>query len=97
MPSVAFSSSTDGATLVAAPGVGKRIELLGFLVTATDTVQISFDSNTTPLTYVEAVAGGGALLPPSTQHGLICAENVALKLGLSAAETVSGHVTYRVV
>lgn len=101
MPTVSFASNTSGNTeLVAAPGAGKSIQLLGFTLSAAGTVVASLqDSEGTPLNLTRhaLINGSQAVAPPSAEWQWVCGANTALRLNLSGAVFTYGSVTYRVV
>ncbi len=101
MPNVSFNTSSSGTTtLVAAPGSGKSLQLLGFAITGFGDVLAKFrDSTGTPVefTAVRVKDGGGLVAPPSPEWEWIGGDNKSIDLNLSAAIQVVGHVTYRVI
>lgn len=98
MPTILVDTSTDGDTLVAAPGAGKFIRIVGCDLTSNGAVTVSLKSNTTTKwkTYATTNAGGGAVLPLDESRDLDCDLNEPLKIGLSAVVAVAGSLTYAI-
>lgn len=97
MPTIPVNTSTDGATLVAAPASNQSIIVLGFDLVANGAVQISLKSDNTVIygpTYAGAAAGGGVALNVDPNRDLKCSPGEALKIGLSGAVAVGGSLTY---
>lgn len=99
MPTILVDTSADGDTLVAAPGAGKRVRVVGCDLTANAAVTTTLKSNTTTIwkTYATTNAGGGAVLPLDVNRDMDCGDNEALKIGLSSAAAVAGSLTYRII
>lgn len=96
MPSALIDTSTDGAVLVAAPGAGKQIRLLGWNITGAGDVEVSFKSGSSVLwtTLATGADGSGIVVPMNTDRDLHCDTNVALTIDLSSAVRVVGSVDY---
>ena len=93
---VAISMSASGQ-VIAAPGDGKRIKVLGYVVVATTAVTVRFDSGTTPLTGAMPFGANGGAAPAVDGVGWFeCAENEALNITLGSGVAIGGHVRYTV-
>lgn len=101
--SVSMSTATTTA-IVAAPGAGKRIAVVGLHLQADGTTTLNLKNGTTSLTgAVPQVAGGGWVLPLGCNDPMgknfwfICDENTALNLTNGIAVNVAGSVIYRII
>ena len=96
MPSALIDTSTDGAILVAAPGAGKQIRLLGWNIVGAGDVEVSFKSGSTVLwtSLATNADGSGIVIPMDTDRDLHCNTNEALTIDLSAAVRVTGSIDY---
>lgn len=97
MPNLLVDTSTDGATLVAAPNSRQFIRVTGLNLTADGQVTVSLKSNSTTIwkTYAmndPSVKGG--IVIPVEQMTVDCAPGEALVIGLSAAVAVAGSLQY---
>lgn len=103
MTSVTVSAVTSGDnTLVAAPGLGKRIQVQGLTLIANGTVSAYIYSGSTPhfadsTNKLAMAVNAGFSLQPVTSFWFICEENQALKLNLSAGVAVVGVCLYDIV
>jgi len=99
MPSVPINkSTTTSAELVAAPGEGKFIRVMGF------SYEVDPDQeNSNTVTFLSAAtvkhaptwpAGGGEARDAGPDGIFDCAPNEALNMSLSAAIAVKGSLTY---
>ncbi len=86
-------AGAETLAVVAAPGAGKRIEVLGYAFTMASGTA-TWKSATTALS--GAMTGTVLVHPSGSGPALVCAANEALNLTTSAAAAL-GHVTYRVV
>lgn len=104
---IAASASGDNA-VVAAPGTGKRIRVLSWILSFSGTVNAKWKSGAstdlTGLFYGSATAGvafSAESPPPGPGNSPVpqfrCAENEALNLNLSGAVAVGGYVLYEIV
>ena len=99
MPRVVVDTAAASEELVAAPGDGRFIRIIGAILTADGPTDLSLDGGDTvilPLT-IGATGGGGAVVPPSDQWGFDLPVNTALNLTNSASAGVQGSVTYSVL
>ena len=98
MPNLPINTSTDGATLVAAPTARLFIRVLSLNLTAEADVDVTLKSNTTVIWYTKAMAGAttgaGIVLPPN--QVIDCTPGEALVIGLSGAVTVQGSLEYAI-
>lgn len=99
MPALFVDTSTDGATLVAAPSAPRCfIRVNGLNLTANGAVTVSLKSNTTTIwkTYItsDPAVKGGIVLPVDGNQTIDCAPGEALNIGLSAAVAVTGTIEY---
>lgn len=96
MPTAVIDEDTDGEILIAAPGAGKQIRILGWDVTGADAVEVSFKSNTDVLwkTLAVGAAGSGIVIPMNVDRDTHCATNTALTIGLSGSVRVVGSIDY---
>lgn len=101
MPTIRINTSTDGESLVAAPGAGKAIQIHSWDLTAAGAVIPAFETGATTLWDTQAmnIAGGGTgiVIPYSPARTLIGTTNTALTIGLSAAVNVRGTLDYSIV
>ena len=96
MPTVYFNQSTASTfEVVAAPGAGKSIVVLGVKLMGEGDCKATLKSGSTALT-AERIkdVGGSALF--FRDSGMACAPNEALNITLSAAVAVYGHVDYTI-
>lgn len=93
---VAVSQTGESAqTIVAAPGAGYRVRVLGFLLTSSGTGVVSVKSGSTVLTAV--VMPGGGVMPPAAGWHMVGGENEALTVVCDTGGVVTkGHITYQV-
>ena len=86
-------TGTTAQTVVAAPGAGYRIRVLGFVLTSSGTGVVSVKGGGTVLSAV--VMPGGAVMPPAAGWNMVASENVALTVVCDTAGVVTkGHLTY---
>lgn len=98
-PTVLFVKVDTTATvdLVAAAGVGLRIQVINYVLVAGGTVNVKFTSGTGPtdLTGPMPLVVNSGVSANSDRFGLFAtAANAKLSLNLSAAVQVSGHIAY---
>ncbi len=95
MPNVNIDTSTDGTTLVAGTA-GTFIRVLGYALSSASAVGVTLKSNTTVIASTNATqaTGGGEVCPPHDDWQLDCAAGEDLKIGLSGAVNVKGHLSY---
>ena len=83
--------------IVAAPGAGKKIRVLGWVLTSAGAATVAWKSATTAKTGVMTGAAGSPMSAPFNPVGWFdCAENEALNLTAGTA-AVAGVVSYAVV
>lgn len=92
------TAASGNTALVAAAGTGKKIVVRNYLLIASAAVSVKFRSANTDLTGAMALsANGGASAAGHPEVGWFeTAANEALNINLSAAQQVSGHVSYTV-
>jgi hypothetical protein len=100
--SAAVSATADGANeIVAAQGAGKKIRVLGYVIVASATNGVKWQSGSTDKSGVMPFgANGGASAPLSTDPEVFwfeTAANEALNLNNGTGVDTFGHVTYTVV
>lgn len=95
----AVTATASGfTTLVAAPGAGFRILLVGFLISTSAAVNVYFASASTALSAPLYLAANSTGAVPDLQRVyLTCADNEALRINLSGTANVGVTVAYRVV
>lgn len=98
MPSVVINVAAAATTpLVAAPGAGKWIRVLGYVLYAGGTVNATLKSAGNALTGPFPLKDQGRVQAPETPDGWFdCNQNEALNLVTDAASQVSGHLKYQV-
>jgi len=86
------TASASGATVVvAAQGGGVRIRVLSVFVCTSTAVGVKFQSASTDISGLSALAANGGFVMPETQHGWFqTAANEALNVNLSGAATSVG-------
>lgn len=91
---IAVSASSSGDNAILALVTGKRIRLLGCLLTAAGAVNVKWRSNTTDLSaaVVLSASGDGFVLPEAITGWVETVAGQALNLNLSGAVAVTGHV-----
>ncbi|MFQ5518160.1 MAG: hypothetical protein ACE5E8_11375 [Acidimicrobiia bacterium] len=92
------STAQTDTSLVAAPGAGKQVVVIGVYI-STDTAQtVSFESGTASLRWRQycAANGGGLVQAADKRHLFTCADNAALTYTSSAAGNVFVSVQYEV-
>jgi hypothetical protein len=93
------NTSTDGTTLVAAPGSRQFVRVVSLSLTAGGAVDVTLKSNSTVIWYSKAMsgatAGAGIVLPKG--QVIDCAPGQALVIGLSASVAVQGSLEYIVL
>lgn len=88
---VSASGTTD---LVAAPGAGKKIKVIGCTLIAADVVKVKFlDSTPTDKTGAMQLIGSTGF----ASIAFICASNKKLQINLDVAVQVSGVVNYLII
>lgn len=105
MKSVAIAASSSGANTIVAAVTGKRIRVLGYVLSFSGTVNAKFTDGTNDLTGllygVADTAISAPCVPPvmGSQPGWFdtAAQGAALILNLSGAVAVGGHVLYDLV
>lgn len=108
LTAVIAASASGNNAVVAAPGAGKRIRVLSFVLSFSGSVNAKWKSGAgtdlTGLFYGSATAGlaFSAEMPPtgpgnSPVPQFKCAENEALNLNLSGAVAVGGYAIYEIV
>jgi hypothetical protein len=99
MASVKVSESASGdRNIVAAPAAGERIRVLGYALVAAGAVGVYWTDGTTQQTGAMPLAANGGVVAGVDGAGWFdCGAGLPLKLNLSAAVQVSGHVRYEVV
>lgn len=99
MANAAVSTAASGATqIVAAPGAGKRIRVLGFGLVAAGAVTAKWQSAANDLTGAMSLVTGTPLTGPATPGGILdCNANEALNISLGGAVQASGWVSYVVI
>ncbi len=100
MATVAVDTSTDGDTVIPAPGDGKQIQIDSWDLTSADAVIVSLQSGSTVLWSTNAtnIAGGGAgiVVPYSPSRTIVADTNTPVTIGLSDAINVLGTIDYHV-
>jgi hypothetical protein len=83
-------------TIVAAPGVGKFIEVRGYNIVAAGAVNVTWKNGATAVTGAMTMATGtpNAYSVDDNDPVFQLSDNAALVLTLSGTVQVSGHVTY---
>lgn len=86
------TASASGATaVVAAQGGGVRIRVLSVFVCTSTAVGVKFQSASTDISGLSALAANGGFVMPETSHGWFqTAANEALNINLSGAATSVG-------
>lgn len=96
---IAISTAGDN-TIIAAPGVGKRIYIdhINWLVGAATTLTLKNGSTPVSGAYAFTTGGGNAIdNAPVLEHGIIeCSDNAAFIINLGSAVSVQGFVRYRI-
>lgn len=97
MLSVAVDCGNSGSNaIIAAPGIGRRIKVHGYLLMAVADVSATWLAGATALSGpLPCAANGGACAPPGGTWFHL-PDNTALNLSLSGAEDVAGHVAYTI-
>ena len=99
MANLPINTSTDGDTLVAAPGSMQFIRVYSLNLTAEADVDVTLLSDATAIWYSKAMAGAtagaGIVLPPG--QVIDCSPGEPLKIGLSGAVTVQGSLEYLIL
>jgi hypothetical protein len=90
-------ASSSGATTVVAAVGGKKIRVLGYVVTGSGTVNVKFQSHVTPtdltgLLYMNATEFGTVSFNPYGWFETVSGE--ALDINLSSNTSVGGHLVY---
>ena len=94
----ATATASGYTQIVAAPGAGYRIVLLGFMVSTSAAVNVKFASASTDLTALFYLAANSTgVVTDLSKFVLICAANEALRINLSGTANVGVTVAYRVV
>ena len=96
MPSVHLNTTTS-QEVVAAPGAGKRVRVLGFDIGAAGTVAPELRSAATAIWSSNMVAGGQAGHECSDEWQLDCAANEALNLVSAGGVNLRGSLTYCII
>lgn len=89
------AASASGDNIIVAAVTGKKIKVIGYLLSASAIVNAKWRSATTDISgllYMDAK--GGAVAPEAKKGWFTTASGVALNLNLSAAVAVGGHVAY---
>ena len=105
MASITIATATSGTnTLLAAPGVGKKIRVKGIYLQFRDNQDFYIQSGTSGTFHVgnstvkcAGAAAGGFVLPPVTLFWFDCDENKALVLNLSTTDGAAGLLIYEEV
>lgn len=92
--SAVITAHTTG-TVVAAPGAGYRIVVIGWLLSLDSIGEIQWLSAATPITGAIEVAADTPIGMSASFGALACAENEALSL--EATQACNGHARYVVV
>lgn len=90
-----FDQGAAGTTdLIAAPGAGKVIKVLGYVIasSAAGTVKL-IDSTPTDITGAMPIAANGSIVVQGRHQVGVCAANTKLQL-VSATGACKGNVTY---
>lgn len=97
MPQTPIAASASGNNeLVAAPGAGRFIRVLGYSLSSQGNVDVEFrSSNTTKVKYYLGTHTNIARF--DSEFVFDCAENEALNLNLSGVVAVGGEVRYALV
>ena len=91
------AAQTD-TVLVAAPGAGKRIEVLALVQSSDTAMTITWKSSTTATVDEQyAAANGGKVMPLANQPWFVCAANETLTYTTSSAGKTAVDVIYRIV
>lgn len=99
---ISYATASTGE-LIAAPGEGKRLRILGYLLVAAGAVVATLKSGSTALTGAMTLATGTPMVVPpgGTKIDRLpcmeCGTNEAFNLTLGGAVQVSGWVVYEVV
>lgn len=100
---VTMSTATTTA-IVAAPGAGKRIAVVGLTLQVDGVTTLQLKNGSTNLTGAQPqVAGGGWVLPLGCNDPMgknfwyVCDENAALNLTNGQAVNVGGSIIYRII
>ena len=96
--SIAVSASGD-QQLIASPGPGRQICVTSYVLICTGGANsITWKSAANALSGAMGfAANGGIACPASDAPWLVCNQNEALNINLSAATAVAGHLTYRII
>lgn len=91
----AITGSSSGDNAIVAAVTGKKIRVLGYVVTASGAVNAKFRSGTTDISgLIYAAANGGAASGFNPVGHFETTAGAALNMNLSGAVAVGGHVTY---
>ena len=92
MPALNVDVSTDGSTLVAAPGVGRFIRIMGYNLQPASTAVVTLKSAST----VKATLQGAGpwALSVNKETTIDCVPNEALVLGNAGTVRVTGVIEY---
>ena len=89
-----INTSSSGATLVAAV-TGKRIRVLNYAIVADAAVEVNFESDTTDISGPMSLPANGGVSANGWPAGVFeTAAGAALKITLSGAVEVNGHLAY---
>ncbi len=92
-----IDTSSSGDNTLIAGVVGKRIVVLGYTLIAGDIVNVQWKSAANKLSGVLTLIGSTGASPATNPRGvLICNPGESLKLNLSLAIYVGGHLTYEI-
>ncbi len=98
MPLAAISASASGANaVVAAPGAGYFIRVIGFTLSANAAVNAKWQSASTDKTGLYYMGDKGGVVRSDPEYLFDCAVNEALNLNLSGNVAVGGDVRYTYV
>jgi len=92
---VRIFATTSGNTTLATGVAGYQIEVQSYTIVASGATGVSFLSNTTTLTGPHAIAANGSIASNAPSMRANDGEN--LIINLTAATTVTGNLTYRLV
>jgi hypothetical protein len=98
MPSnaVVNAAASGDNTIIAAPGVGKQLEIRGYNIVAAGAVTATWKNGSTALTGAMTMATGApnVYIVDDNDHVFLLSDNTAFVLALGGSVQVSGHVTY---
>jgi len=97
MPTVVVDYNTANTHELVATVTGKRLQILGYHLSAAGTVVASLDGDNTAVVPMQMIAGVPHVLSPSPSSELVLPAEEAINLVLAGAVRVCGWLSYRVL